>query len=510
MGEKYKMNNTLYGRDAIDLINEQIGAHSAGIEKALSGFETQSSFFAWLDTFRSIEELINLPFELDDPSLENALVDLQFDEINPGKIQMICNALNTKFGEDFTQRFETTAYQCSASCSAFMISGLVEPATGLQSVKHAIGYFQSRRRHLLAMLYSIPSMCSGKKTMERLDTLNQILPQVEISGRTLTGLHEKKALSNIFPNFSLTVDKFGFSASHVFEPLDRLYLEPERASIMEMVESNSDNMTETQFESVTSQSVFSAAELRNNINLIETAYSEFSLSDSAFAPMAEFTRGCLNHCEDDYLIRLSSDQFDEIASASGLTLSMRRQIVHSGGDYTANTCAIAACIKLGDELVSTVTLLSRFLYYWKSICLNRIKRFQIRSGFIFEESVKQALKNQGFDVTDTKRINRKEFDVVAILDGVIFNVQCKNNMVVLDRVIADPKLFARYNRQLDRYYSRALAKEEEREKLLTDKFGLQKVRHTVVSRFAIATENPRVISYARIEDFRGIVTGVEV
>jgi len=70
--------------------------------------------------------------------------------------------------------------------------------------------------------------------------------------------------------------------------------------------------------------------------------------------------------------------------------------------------------------------------------------------------VKDALNEQGFFVSDVKRIERKEFDVVATKDGVVYNVQCKNNLVDLTRMEENPNLFARYNRRLDRYYADAL------------------------------------------------------
>jgi len=146
--------------------------------------------------------------------------------------------------------------------------------------------------------------------------------------------------------------------------------------------------------------------------------------------------------------------------------------------------------------------MTRFAYNWKSVCLNRVRRFQIRAGFIFEESVKEALSKQGFTVSDVKRINRREFDVVATLGDTIYNVQCKNNLVDLGRIAADPALFARYNRQLDRYYAKALSKEEAREELLRGKFGFSKVMHVVVSRFPVATDNPRVLPFNQIKYFR--------
>lgn len=495
------------GQNAENLLHEQITKHRGGIAQALAPFDAEIAIFAWLDTIRAIEEFINLPlFGLDDDVLEQAIISLRLDTLNPAELKPIRGALIARFGEDLTQRFIWTVLQAEAIGTSFRIHGNVEAAAGFQTVGHAIGYFQSRRRHLVALLYTLPQACRGRQPIERLDTLNQFLPHLEYSGITLTGLHEKLMLAKVFPDFKLLVDSRGFVANHIYEPLDTAFLEPERAGIMEMLQARADTDVSDRLEPVDPRLIFSAAELRNDIRLIEVAYAEFDLANSAFAPIAEFVRACLSACEDDYLIKLPAARFARLVEDAKLTATMLRQIVHRGDDYVANTNVFAPFIDMGAYHVSTVTLLSRFLYHWKSICLNRIRRFQIRSGFLLEDSVKIALSQQGFTVTDVKRINRKEFDVVAVLGQVIYNVQCKNNLVDLGRIESNATRFARYNRQLDRYYAQALAKEEGREQLLKDRLGLDEVRHVVVSRFPIATTNPRIIPYSRIGRFKAIVT----
>lgn len=118
-----------------------------------------------------------------------------------------------------------------------------------------------------------------------------------------------------------------------------------------------------------------------------------------------------------------------------------------------------------------------------------------------EQQVKDALEKQGFFVSDVKRIEQKEFDVVATKDCVIYNVQCKNNLVDITRMEENPCLFARYNRRLDRYYADALRKEEGREGLLKQRFGLGVVKHVVLSKFPIATKNPRILAFREISQF---------
>lgn len=58
--------------------------------------------------------------------------------------------------------------------------------------------------------------------------------------------------------------------------------------------------------------------------------------------------------------------------------------------------------------------------------------------------------------------SRGGFDVIAMKNGIIYNVQCKNNLVDFPRMEKNPKMFARYNKRLDRYYADALRKEEQR------------------------------------------------
>ena len=140
---------------------------------------------------------------------------------------------------------------------------------------------------------------------------------------------------------------------------------------------------------------------------------------------------------------------------------------------------------------------------WASACSP-----SIRSGYIFEKAVSEELEQQGFSLTPVKRINHKEFDVVTIRDGIIFNIQCKNNMVDVTKLEANVRLFARYNRARSASYERALRKEVNRESLLLNELGLARVEHLVVSRFPVATDNPRVISYSQIGDIGAIAAAL--
>ena len=492
----------LIGADAEALVHSQIEQHRAGIAHVLAPLDARSAVFAWLDTLRAIEEFINLPLvDLDDDEVEQSIFDFRLDQLDARGLKKIQAALAAKFDAGMSNRFVLTVMQGVAIGTALRQHGFFEAASGFQTIKHAVGYFQSRRRHLVALLYTLPTACRGAQSLQRLDTLNLFLPAIEHSGLTLTGLYQHVMLAKVFADYRLRVGEHGFSGSRQFETLDAMFLEPERASMLEM-QTTADGTVRDRLEEVDPRYFFSAAELRNDVRLIEAAYAEFDLASTAFGSVARFTTACLRHCKDNYRVELTASQFDELAKEAGIVDGVRRRLVHQGGDYVANLDEYAPFIVVDGLFIATVTLLSRFAYHWRSVCLNRVRRFQIRSGFILEASVKTALAKQGFAVADIKRIDGNEFDVVATLGDTVYNVQCKNNLVDLSRIESDPAKFARYNRQLDRYYAQALRKEEAREQMLLSKLGLPKVKHVVVSRFPVATDNPRVLSFNRIEQFR--------
>ena len=463
-----------------------------------------------METLRAIEEFINLVlFGLDDDAVEAALIRLPVNAIQsrPGRLRAVRHHLVYRYGEPFAQRFTVLLMQAAAMGQSFALHGLMSAAAGFVTVESTVGYFQSRRRHLVAMLYTLPHACRGSRRMHPLDTLNQLLPLVELNGVTLTGLYQQVMLAEAFDDHALIVDRHGFVGSREYPALDSFYLEPERASIVEMF-AGIDDPRSASLETVRRDRLFSAAELRNDIRLLETAYAEFDLAGSAFAPAAAFVRGLSELTVDDHWVQISRADFDRLADELGLPPSLRRALVESNSLYVANTNSYAPFIEVGGVLRSSVTLLSRFLYNWKNVCLYRSRRFQIRSGFIFEKTVAEALHKQGFQLTGIKRLNRKEFDVVTTCGGVIFNVQCKNNLIDPSRLEADPKLFARYNRARSASYERALRKELGREALLTAELGLERVEHLVVTRFPVATNNPRVIPFSRIEKVSSVATSL--
>lgn len=478
-------------------------AHSRTcIESTLAPFERRSAFQVWFSTLRGIEELINLPGELRGEPLHEEIIG--FSLLDKGGMRQglpsIKTGLESRFSRLVAQRLMRTLIQLHAIAASFATHQL-PAAREMATVGTAINYLQSRRRHLLALLHTIPGVCRGSQRLHELDGLNQFLYLIETAGLGATSMHHNLMLAQVYPDFALDVDEVGVVASHSFNGLDSLYLEPERTAITEMADVD---FTGVKSVPVNRRLIFSKAELENNLAFIAAAYAEFNLHETSFGQLAAFIRSLLPLVADEYFVRLTAKRLDELCSEQKLPDALRRALVVEGADYVNNTSTYAPFTCVGCDLVTSITLLSRFAYHWKNVCLNRVRRYQIRSGFIFEKSVKASLRAQGFDVTEIKRIGRAEFDVVATLDGVIYNVQCKNNLVDLNRIEADVRRFVRYNGFLDKAYRNALEKERGREHVLLRELGLTAIKNFVVSRFPVATQNPRILAYGEITRFRAV------
>ncbi len=501
----------IVGDEAKAVIESQLAAHNNGLLSVLAKYRRDDAVAAWHETIRAVEEFINLPvFGIVDDQLRDWLCAVRLDDAfvaNPGPTWLaVREALAPHLEPSVVSRFTRVMLYAGAMGKAFAEHGYDARSASitLDTIGAAVDYFQSRRRHFVSLLYTMPYACSGSLILQPYNALTVLMPQVEHSCIAITGFHQKLALLEALPDFSLEIDQVGVMASHGFETLDDYFLEPERASIHVMAELRGDQFTMPAMEPQDRKKIFSTAELRNGVKLIGAVYEAFGLKDSDFSAMSLLMVAFARHCLDDYYIEIGKEKFSSMLCAQSELdpAELEVLLVNKPSDYATNTNAYQPFLDLGDRVVSNVNLLSRFLYAFKNVHLGSRRRFQIHAGFIFEDMVKRDLSRMGFFVTDIRRINRKEFDVVATRSGVIFNVQCKNNWIDLSKIEADRALYVRYNRSLTNYYARALKKERGREHLLKQKLGVDEVLHYVVSRFPVIGADPAVINYNQIDRLR--------
>jgi len=133
--------------------------------------------------------------------------------------------------------------------------------------------------------------------------------------------------------------------------------------------------------------------------------------------------------------------------------------------------------------------------------LGASKRFQINSGFVFENMVSKLLLDYKFKLTNIKRINRKEFDIVAIFANKIYNFQCKNIFIDISRVQSNPNAMARLNKRIVSYLKRAYTKEVSREQLILNEVGNLPINHIVVTRFPVITIEKYIINFNKLGEY---------
>ncbi|MDE2184525.1 MAG: hypothetical protein KGJ78_16015 [Alphaproteobacteria bacterium] len=495
------------------VIADQITLNTNSLLATLAPYDAVQATTAWHTTLRAVEELINIPaFGLDTLEEARRLMAVPLGEeflADPSALNWIVPMLSQRFDSALAQRFATVLYQSAALGAAYRAHGMADLGYGIHlgTIGDAITYFQSRRRLMVTLLYTLPRACKGSQPMTALDSINVFMPQIELHGMSLVTLHRQALLADIVPDFVERSDGAGGWGSHHYQPLESFFLEPERLSVLEMERLRPSTLPPIVAGDIDPKRIFSAAELRHQARLIGRAYQAFGLDDTRFAAASKLVFAVSRHVEDDYFVVLDHARFETLLRAQGATdtAQLRSELLADDVDFMRNSNSFAPFVVLGDKVVSNVNLLMRFLNAFKSFALESRKRYQIHSGFVFEDMVKRDLAELGFAVTDIKRINRKEFDVVATRGGAIYNIQCKNNWVDLRDIEADPTAFARYNRWLVWYYKRALAKEEAREQLLRDRLGLSEIRHFVVSRFPVITDDTRIVAYNRLAEGLGVV-----
>lgn len=160
-------------------------------------------------------------------------------------------------------------------------------------------------------------------------------------------------------------------------------------------------------------------------------------------------------------------------------------------------------IKTEDYYYTNATLVSRYIANRTSNTCEKNKKYQIHSGFIFEQRMKNEFNKNKYDLIDIKRTHtHREFDVI-IKDKSTFNIiniQCKNFAINLYNYRSDIS-FAQ--RRLGRVMSRlqaALQKEISRESALINELQLRniqynKIKHIVVSKQQIPS-NDDIMDYS--------------
>lgn len=209
-----------------------IDTNTANIVNGLAPYDPVTATLAWFDTLRAIEECINLPMaDWDDDEFEARLYNLALQPLvwDPRPLLALRPRLVTKFSETFANRFQNLMIQGAAIGTALVQHRLFELTQGFLSVGTMIGYLQSRRRHFVALLHTLPSACRGRQRVDPLDTLNIFVPLIDMQALQIVGAQQALLIEAARARLGLPN-----APDSELAMLDGLFLEPERARITEM------------------------------------------------------------------------------------------------------------------------------------------------------------------------------------------------------------------------------------------------------------------------------------
>ena len=491
-----------------NILSDQISKHERGILEKLNNLNANDLFIKWSNVIRSIDELINIVFfELNNEEELKFIASIPLDftiASSKENIEQITSILVKRFNKGVAGRFLNLIVTTTAINIAFKLNDQNSFGKGLSldTVGEAALYYQSRRKHIISLLYLIPTYSIGSVKYEQSDLINQFLPLIDHSFIGLTTINQQLLLSYIYSDFTITSDGHKMLGNYQIEDLEGLFMEPERVSIIDKHKHRSPANEIDCLGSIDKTKVLSINELKCFIRMIENNYSEFGLMDTIFSVYKYVILEILKKQKSNYHITIKTKDLNTILRKIDIKtkpIVKKHLLFNKAENYTHASSSRSPLIKIAGRYESNVILINGFMNEIKNLELNKIKRYQIHSGFIFEDMVKNVLSKRGFTITSITRINRKEFDVVTLRNDVIYNFQCKNSFINLQLMYSDKKQFVADNKKLISYYKRALKKEEDREHLLQNKLNLKEIKHFVISRFPIVTDNSLIINFNNLE-----------
>jgi len=480
------------GQKLKEILEEQLNLGTRATAGKLMHLHGPTTLASLQRIKRGIEELINIELVAQsEPKLE-AVLDQSIDHNHSALLK----TLDGHFAQGISGRIAELLTH-TTSLRGLLMSYQTDSEgkfSSLDTYVDLANFLKARRHHLNTLMYAIGDLSRGdiKLTTEELyflvfDTIERSF----IAG--LTSLHQKLTMLAIFPDFRCQTDGHGLLDTDPRSEtlLDDQYLDAERMAITAI---DSVPMVEGTFDR---RKITSAPELRHQLLTIENSYAPYDLAGQGFADLRHFTEEVMTYTKDDYYLRIPDDAFNAILTRYQHA-SWQGKLVYRPVAKHPFHGSYAAFLEHGNVFYSDLMMLLRFAYRVRDHLLERNRRYQIKSGFVFEDSLKQQLPALGFEVLDIKRIDHKEFDVVAKRAGVLYNFQCKN--VRLDRDLMETNLsqFVRNNRRIVSYFKRALVKEENREGILRKATGTQTIKHFVVSQFPVFTDDERIIPMRKL------------
>lgn len=479
---------------------KSISYHHNSFIDFIKTFEPESLYFQWRNLIRSIDELINIPIELNQ-KYKNQFLCLKIvlcKQKDMNEFENIIIMLKNEFDQKVSDRFKTIylmTYAIKFAYSQSTESRYLQHNFPLNTVADMISFYQSRRSYFVTILSLIPILAVGSKKIKDIDIINHFQPFIDVCLMNITTAYYNLIINKSIPDYKVNWDGQIAIGNFDYSHLDSFYLEPDRLSIIDQSEFRPDTVIPTALIPKKNNEIFSFTETANAMSLYENIFQKYKVSElKVFRDINNFLCDIPIYIENNFDIKVPKNNFDMLQKKY-----KKLAIFNSEIDYFSALNSKAPFQKMGNYYYSTIVLLNRFITTTLSTSLMKNKTFQINSGFIFEDKVEEILQKHRFHITSIKRINRKEFDLITTKNRTIYNFQCKNNYYDIATISPNYIKAVRRNKSLCKAYEKALDKEVKREHLIQTELKIDNIHHFVISRFPVITRNDKIINFNELD-----------
>lgn len=485
---RMKIVPVMEGKELIEFLTNGVNSYIDDLKKQMSGYNRNSLFIIWLIFVRQMEEFINIRYELG-ACCEKYLKNIHLDRKN--ELEEFGSHVEKTFGADINARFLDLAHLFNGYAVTELDGG--KPVDNLYDL---LIYLQSRRLHIMTILNLIPIYAQGDTSFYREEIPSKMDEWIGILMTITTGC-QAILEARCLPDFYAKVTLKGLVFSQQYTHLDKYFLEPQSLTPVELEQYRNEQLWERDTKK---EMCICSREEYEVIMHNENAYNErYGITEKEeYKELMAFMDEMKNYFKDNYAIEVQKSDFDRLYETYG-TL----ELYNAMEEFDDIENSRYGFVYKDGVYYSTYFMILRYYTNCVMKMLRRRRKYQIEAGFVFEEQVKSVVRKYGFDVkTDCKRIERKEFDVVCVKDGTIYNFQCKNNYINVSTIgLKETTATSKRNKYLNSYYKAALRKEEGREHLLKGKLGINEVKHYVISRYPVISDNERVIPFNRLDEW---------
>lgn len=489
------INKVLEGKELDEYFEGQILFLKDEFMKFISQFDATDLFHKWREFIRHVDELYNITdliTEKETEMLESCSINICKD-YRFGKVVEI---IGNRYGKAVRCRFVKSCLMLSSLNYAYIKMGQYQNC--YKNLREAIDRCQKMRLYYVTMLLFVPQYAKGSRKIDFLDLLNFFQPQIDMCLVNIRTAYNSLLINRSINDYKAIPNTFGFSFNFDYKHLEEDSLEPIRLSEEDVM----NNMTDEEKSRVSYCPVKQLCgydEMLDGIKISSAVFEKYGLNElEEYKEMVGMAQDLKPFLKDDYAFIVPETAYMELKGKYPLL-----NLTCNSGDFDDMLNARPGFFKFEDVYYSTVLFYQRYMVNMEQRLLEKKKKFQVDSGFAFEKTIKAVLSEYGYTVMDcVKRIMRKEFDVVCVKDDCIYNFQCKNNFVSVSEQGKNWfKDTCNAIRRLNRYYEKALEKEDKREYLLKDKLKKDTVKSYVLSRYPVITRNPRVINYNQLVEW---------